>query len=169
MAKIILFLFTAVLFTQNISGQKTPAEFGQTAFFCFQHNKMDSLFKTIPSLAEISVFARELGIVQGTDAYSAFVAKYPLVVKGFRDKCYQIEADSVAYKFSWTRAHQDKIELTEKLMHTNSTPSKEVQFTVVNIYFSSGGQNFLLKFGDLHKYGSVWKPGNDVSLTIRYD
>ena len=69
---------------------------------------MDSLFKMMPSLTEISVFARELGIVEGTEAYSAFVKKYPLVIKSFRDKCYQIEADSVSYKFSWVRAHQDK-------------------------------------------------------------
>ncbi len=167
--KCMLVLFPVFLFTQKTSAQKTPAEFGATAFYCFQHNKMDSLFKMIPSLAEISVFARELGITAGTEVYTAFVNKYPLVVKGFRGRCYQIEADSASYKFSWARAHQDKIELTEKSMHTNSTPPREVQFTVVNIYFSSGAQNFLLQFGDLHQYGAVWKPGNNVSLTIKYE
>jgi hypothetical protein len=169
MSKFILFVFFVILFIQKTSGQKTPAELGTTAFYCFQHNKMDSLFKMIPSLSEISVFANELGIVQGTDAYAAFIKKYPLVIKSIRDKCYQIEADSLFYKFSWARAKLNKIELSEKAMHTNSTPAKDIQFTIVNIYFYSGGQNFLLQFGDLHKYGTVWKTGNNISLTIKYD
>jgi hypothetical protein len=169
MTKIVLFLCIGILLTPKIFSQKTPAEFGATAFYCFQHNKMDSLFKMIPTLAEISVFARELGIVEGTEAYTAFVKKYPLVIKSIRDKCYQIEADSLFYKFSWARAHQDKIELTEKAMHTNSSPAKDIQFTVVNVYFNSAGQKFLLQFGDLHRYGNVWKPGNNISLTIKYD
>jgi hypothetical protein len=130
---------------------------------------MDSLFKMFPSLAEISVFAKELGIAEGTEEYTAFVKKYPLVIKSLRDKCYQIQADSLFYKFSWARAQRDNIELTEKAMHTNSSPPKDVQFTVVNIYFNSAGQKFLLRFGDLHRYGNIWKPGNDVSLTIKYD
>jgi hypothetical protein len=169
MIKSILFAFLLLMFTPKIFCQKTPAEFGATAFYCFQHNKMDSLFRTIPSLTEISGFAKELGIVEGTDAYAGFVKKYPLVIKSFRDKCYQIEADSQSYHFSWLRARVDKIELTEKAMHTNSNPSRDVIFTVVYIYFSSGAQKFLLQFGDLHKYGALWKPGNNVSLTLKYD
>ncbi|MEJ0081981.1 MAG: hypothetical protein WDM78_13765 [Puia sp.] len=54
-------------------------------------------------------------------------------------------------------------------MHTNSSPPKDIQLTVVNIYFNSSGQKFLLQFGDLHRYGNVWKPGNNISLTIKYD
>ncbi|MEJ0081980.1 MAG: hypothetical protein WDM78_13760 [Puia sp.] len=72
------------MFAPKTFCQKTPAEFGATAFYCFQHNKMDSLFKMIPSLAEISVFGRELGIVEGTEAYTAFVKRYPLVIKKFQ-------------------------------------------------------------------------------------
>lgn len=158
-----------MIFTPKSFCQKTPAEFGAAAFYCFQHNKMDSLFKMIPTLAETSSFARELGIAEGTEAYKAFVKKYPLVVKSIRDKCYQIEADSLFYKFSWARAQRDNIELTEKTMHTNSSPAKDVQFTVVNIYFNSAGQKFLLQFGDLHHYVNVWKTGNNISLTIKYD
>ena len=169
MLKIFLSVCTLGMFTTKSFCQKTPAEFGATAFYCFQHNKMDSLFKLFPSQAEISVFAKELGIVEGTEAYAAFVRKYPLVIKSFRDKCYQIQADSLFYKFSWARAQRDHIELTEKAMHTNSSPAKDVQFTVVNIYFNSSGQKFLLQFGDLHRYGNVWKPGNNISLTIKYD
>jgi hypothetical protein len=169
MLKIFLSACALMMFSTKIFCQKTPVEFGSTAFFCFQHNKMDSLFKMIPSLADISVFARELGIVEGTGEYNAFVKKYPLVIKSIRDKCYQIEADSLFYKFSWARAQRDSIELTEKIMHTNSIPTKDVQFTVVNIYFNSAGQKFLLQFGDLHRYGNVWKTGNNISLTIKYD
>jgi hypothetical protein len=169
MLKIFLCACTLLIFTPKIFCQKTPAEFGATAFYCFQHNKVDSLFKMFPSLAEISMFAKELGIVEGTGEYAAFVKKYPLMIKSFRDKCYQVQADSLFYKFSWTRAQQTNIELTEKAMHTNSSPAKDVQFTVVNIYFNSAGQKFLLQFGDLHRYGNVWKPGNNISLTIKYD
>ena len=169
MLKIILSVSIFWICTQKTFCQKTPAEFGTTAFYCFQHNKVDSLFKMFPTLTEISMFAKELGIVEGTEAYTAFVKKYPLVIKSFRDKCYQIQADSLFYKFSWARAQRDKMDLTEKAMHTNSNPAKDVQFTVVNIYFTSAGQKFLLQFGDLHRYGNVWKPGNNVSLTIKYD
>jgi hypothetical protein len=169
MLKIVLSACTLMIFNANTFCQKTPAEFGSTAFYCFQHNKMDSLFKMIPTQAELSLFAREMGIVEGSDAYTAFVKKYPLVLKSIRDKCYQIEADSLFYKFSWARAQRDHIELTEKLMHTNGNPAKEIRFTVVNIYFNSAGQKFLLQFGDLHPYGNVWKTGNNISLTIKYD
>ena len=169
MLKIFLFACALMMFTPKTFCQKTPAEFGAAAFYCFQHNKMDSLFKMIPSLPEISVFAKELGIIEGTEAYTAFVKKYPLVIKSIRDKCYQIEADSLFYKFSWARAQRDNIELVEKTMHTNSSPAKDVQFTVVNIYFNSAGQKFLLQFGDLHRYGNIWKTGNNISLTIKYD
>jgi hypothetical protein len=169
MLKIILSAYTLLLINAKIFCQKTPAEFGATAFYCFQHNKMDSLFKMIPTLTELSLFAKEMGITEGTEAYTAFVKKYPLVIKSIRDKCYQIQADSLFYKFSWARAQRDRIELTEKSMHTNSNPAKEIQFTVVNIYFNTSGQKFLLQFGDLHRYGNVWKPGNNISLTIKYD
>jgi hypothetical protein len=169
MLKVFLCACLLWMITPKTFCQKTPDEFGATAFYCFQHNRMDSLFKMIPSLAEISVFAKDLGIVEGTEAYTAFVKKYPLVIKSIRDKCYQIQADSLFYKFSWARAQRDKIELTEKSMHTNSSPAKDVQFTVVNIYFNSSGQKFLLQFGDLHRYGNVWKPGNNISLTIKYN
>ena len=169
MLKIFLCACMLWVFTPKTFSQKTPAEFGATAFYCFQHNKVDSLFKLFPSLAEISVFAKELGIVEGTGEYTAFVKKYPLMIKSFRDKCYQIQVDSLFYKFSWARAQQINIELTEKAMHTNSSPAKDVQFTVVDIYFNSAGQKFLLRFGDLHRYGNVWKPGNNISLTIKYD
>jgi len=169
MLRIFLSACTLMILNAKTFCQKTPAEFGATAFYCFQHNKMDSLFKMIPTLAEISIFARELGIVEGTEAYTAFVKKYPLVIKSIRDKCYQIEADSLFYKFSWARAQRDNIEQKEKSMHTNNNPAKEIQFTVVNIYFNSAGQKFLLQFGDLHRYGAVWKTGNNISLTIKYD
>jgi hypothetical protein len=169
MLKIFLCACALMMFTSKTFCQKTPADFGAAAFYCFQHNRMDSLFKLIPSLPEISVFAKELGIIEGTGEYTAFVKKYPLVIKSIRDKCYQIEADSLFYKFSWTRAQRDHIELVEKSMHTNSSPAKDVQFTVVNIYFNSAGQKFLLQFGDLHRYGNVWKTGNNISLTIKYD
>ena len=169
MSKIFLCACTVLMFTSKTFCQKTPAEFGAAAFYCFQHNKMDSLFKMIPSLAEITVFAKEMGITEGTGEYNAFIKKYPLVIKSIRDKCYQIEADSLFYKFSWARAQLDKIEIAEKAMHTNSSPAKDIQFTVVNIYFNSNGQKFLLQFGDLHRYGNVWKTGNNISLTIKYD
>jgi len=169
MLKLFWSLCTLVMFNIQALCQKTPVEFGATAFYCFQHNKLDSLFKMVPTRAELSVFAREMGIVEGTDAYNAFVKKYPLVIKSIRDKCYQIQSDSLFYKFSWARAQRDHIELSEKSMHTNSNPGKEIQFTVVNIYFNSGGQKFLLQFGDLHRYGNVWKSGNNISLTIKYD
>jgi hypothetical protein len=169
MLKIILPVCALIMFTPKSFCQKTPVEFGATAFYCFQHNKMDSLFKMLPTLAELSLFAKEMGIMEGTEAYTAFVKKYPLVIKSIRDKCYQIEADSLFYKFSWARAQRDNIELSEKSMHTNSNPEKEIRFTMVNIYFSSAGQKFLLQFGDLHRYGNVWKPGNNISLTIKYD
>src|SRR5664279_5503925 len=81
MAKFVFFTCLVILCTQKTSGQKSPAEFGATAFYCFQHNKMDSLFKMIPSLSEITLLAKELGIVQGTEAYTAFIKKYPLVIK----------------------------------------------------------------------------------------
>jgi hypothetical protein len=169
MLKIVLCVCALVMFNPKSFCQKTPAEFGATAFYCFQHNKMDSLFKMIPTLTELSAFAKEMGITEGTEAYTAFVKKYPLVIKSIRDKCYQIQADSLFYKFSWSRAQRGNIELTEKSMHTNSNPAKEIQFTVVNIYFNSAGQKFLLQFGDLHRYGNIWKPGNNISLTIKYD
>ena len=169
MLKILLSTCFLMMFVPKTFCQKTPAEFGTAAFYCFQHNKMDSLFKMIPSLADVSMFARELGIMEGTEAYTAYVKKYPLVIKSIRDKCYQIEADSLFYKFSWARAQFGNIELTEKTMHTNSSPAKDVQFTVVNIYFNSAGKKFLLQFGDLHRYGNSWKPGNNISLTIKYD
>jgi hypothetical protein len=169
MSKIFLCTCILLVFTSKAFCQKTPADFGAAAFYCFQHNRMDSLFKLIPSLSEITVFAKEMGIKEGTEAYSAFIKKYPLVIKSIRDKCYQIEADSLFYKFSWARAQRNKIEMSEKAMHTNSSPAKDIQFTVVNIYFNSAGQKFLLQFGDLHRYGNVWKTGNNISLTIKYD
>jgi hypothetical protein len=169
MSKMIFFVCAIFMSATKTFPQKTPAEFGSMAFYCFQHNKMDSLFRTIPSLTDLSGFAEELGIVKGSQAYSDFQKKYPLVVKSFRDRCYQIEADSQSYHFSWSHARIDKIELSEKAMHTGNAPSKDVDFTVISIYFTSGTQKFLLKFGDLHKYMSGWKPGSDVSLTLKYD
>src|SRR5712672_2701017 len=119
MLKIFLCACVLLVFTPKTFCQKTPAEFAATAFSCFRHNTVDSLFRMFPSLAEISVFARELGIVEGTEEYTAFVKKYPLLIKSFRDKCYQIQADSLFYKFSWARAQLVNIELTEKAMHRN--------------------------------------------------
>ena len=56
MLKIFLCACILWMFTPKTFCQKTPAEFGTTAFYCFQHNTLDSLFKMFPSLAEISMF-----------------------------------------------------------------------------------------------------------------
>jgi hypothetical protein len=46
---------------------------------------------------------------------------------------------------------------------------KPVLLTGLDIYFSSKGQTYILKFGDLRQYGGVWKPGNNISLAIQYN
>ena len=68
-----LFDMLALLFTNKVHSQKTPADFGNTVFWCFQHNRMDSLFKLIPTLQDLSGFAKEMGIVEGSAAYQSFV------------------------------------------------------------------------------------------------
>jgi hypothetical protein len=168
--KIFLPLFISILFSYSaIFSQKTPTDFGAMAFWCFQHNRLDSLFGVIPTPADLSGFAKELGITEGTEAYSSFLKRYPLVIKSFKDKCYQIQRDSLEYRFSWVHARLDKLEPEQKTIIPENTPSKKpVRLTSVNISFYSGGQSYMLKFGDLHQYGSIWKPGNNLSLTIQY-
>jgi hypothetical protein len=169
MKKIIPLFISALFFNTNTFGQKTPTDFGAMAFWCFQHNRIDSLFRDIPTSADLSGFANELGITEGTEAYSSFLKRYPLVIKSFKDKCYQIQRDSLEYNFSWAHAKLDKLEQEQKTIIPENTPSKKpVTLTSVNIYFYSGGQSYLLKFGDLHQYGAIWKPGNNLSLTIQY-
>lgn len=153
----------------NSYGQKSPADFGRMAFWCFQHNRLDSLFKSIPTLADLSGFAKELGIAEGTEAYSSFIKRYPLVIKSFKDKCYQIQRDSLDCKFSWTNAKFDKMEQVEKTVSAENIPTKNiVVITGLSIYFTSMRQSYLMNFGDLHRYGGVWKPGNNLTLTIQY-
>jgi hypothetical protein len=168
--KIIIFLFILGSFlTSDLYGQKTPEDFGAMSFYCFQHNRVDSLLKLIPSLQELSGFAKELGIGEGSAAYESFLRRYPLVIKSFKEKCYQIQRDSLDYKFSWIHAKIEKVEPVQKTITPDNVPNKKtVLLTVVNIYFVSGGQSYILKFGDLHQYGEYWKPGNDISLTIQY-
>jgi len=167
---IILFFIFALLFTTKVHSQKTPADFGNTGFWCFQHNRMDSLFKLIPTVQDLSGFAKEMGIVEGSAEYQSFVNRYPLVIKSFKDKCYQIQHDSLDYKFSWINAKLEKLEPVEKTIIPDNMPNKKpVLLTGLNIYFSSKNQGYILKFGDLHQYGGVWKPGNNVSLTIQYN
>jgi len=163
-------LFISALFlTGAIYSQKTPFDFGRMAFWCFQHNRLDSLFKSIPTMPELLGFAKELGINEGTEAYSSFIKRYPLVVKSFKDKCYQIQRDSFEYKFSWANANTSKMDQLEKTVTAENSPNKNaVAMTVLSIYFTSRGQSFMLKFGDLHQYGGIWKPGNNLSLTIQY-
>jgi hypothetical protein len=169
MKMFLCFLIPVLFFHANLYSQKTPVEFGNTAFYCFQHNRLDSLFGLVPTLQELSGFAKELGIREGTEAYTAFVKRYPLVVKSFRDKCYQIQWDSLGYHFSWTHAHLENLEPIEKTVTAEGDPNKKpVSITALNIYFTSKGQSFVLKFGDLHPYNGRWKPGNDISLTIKY-
>lgn len=166
----ILSLFIPVLFfTTETSGQKTPSDFGTMAFWCFQHNRLDSLFKSIPTKDDLSRFAKELGIQEGTEAYSSIMKRYPLVTTSFKEKCYQIQRDSLEYKFSWTKAKVESVDLKEKSVVAENAPDKKpVIMTVVNINFTSGGQLYLLKFGDLHSYSGIWKPGNNLTLTIQY-
>jgi hypothetical protein len=162
-------LLSVFIFHSDVFSQKTAAEFGGTAFYCFQHDRLDSLFALIPTLPELTGFAKELGIKEGTEAYTAFVKRYPLVVKSFRDKCYQIQWDSLGYHFSWTHARLEKIEPVEKTVTAEGDPNKKpVSITALNIYFTSKNQSFVLKFGDLHSYNGRWKPGNNISLTIQY-
>lgn len=169
MKRILSPLFLGLLFIGWSNSQITPADFGSLAFWCFQHNRLDSLFRGVPSLKDLSGFAKELGIAEGTEAYSSFLKRYPLVIKSFKDKCFQIQRDSLDYKFSWTHAKLDKVEPEQKTIIPENVPSKKpVTLTSVNIYFTSRGQSFILKFGDLHQYGGVWKPGNNLSLTIQY-
>ena len=114
-------------------------------------------------------FAKELGIQEGTEAYSSIMKRYPLVTTSFKEKCYQIQRDSFEYKFSWTKAKVESVDLKEKsVVAENASNKKPVIMTVVNINFTSGGQLYLLKFGDLHSYSGIWKPGNNLTLTIQY-
>jgi hypothetical protein len=168
--KKILSLFVPALFMISVTfGQKTPVDFGAMAFWCFQHNRLDSIFMVIPTMNDLSGFAKELGIAPGTEAYSSFLNRYPLIIKSFKDKCYQIQRDSFEYKFSWVHAKLEKLEPQQKTIIPDNTPSKKpVIQTSVNIYFSSKGQVYTLKFGDLHLYTGIWKPGNNLSLTIQY-
>jgi hypothetical protein len=166
----ILFFIPALLFTSELHSQKTPADFGNTGFWCFQHNRMDSLFKMIPTIQDLSGFAKEMGIVEGSAAYQSFLNRYPLVVKSFKDKCYQIQRDSLEYKFSWTNSKLVRLEPVEKTITPENMPNKKpVLLTGLDIYFSSKGQTYILKFGDLRQYGGVWKPGNNISLAIQYN
>jgi hypothetical protein len=171
MMKMLLSLLMASLFlvTEGYA-QRTPADFGAKAFRCFQHNHVDSLLMLTPSLPELSAFAKDLGIVEGSDAYRSFIKRYPLVIQSFKDKCYQIQRDSLDYKFSWTNAKLDKVETVEKTITPDNVPNKKVvPLTAINIYFSSKGQQYILTFGDLHPYNGIWKPGNNISLTIHYE
>ena len=169
MKRILSLSILVLFFASETSGQKTPSDFGTMAFWCFQQNRLDSLFKSIPTVNDLSGFAKELGIQEGTEAYSSIIKRYPLVTTGFKEKCYQIQRDSLDYKFSWANAKIKKIELEEKsVVAENATNQKPVAMTVVNINFTSGAQLYLLKFGDLHSYSGTWKPGNNLTLTIQY-
>jgi hypothetical protein len=169
MSRILSLIFLVLFFASETSGQKTPSDFGAMAFWCFQHNRMDSLFKSIPTKDDLSRFAKELGIAEGTEAYSSIMKRYPLVTTSFKEKCYQIQRDSLEYRFSWTRAKIDKVDLEEKsVIAENALNKKPVIMTLVNINFTSGGQSYMLKFGDLHSYSGIWKPGNNLTLTIQY-
>ena len=162
--------FSAVFSISQVHSQKTPADFGKTSFWCFQHNRIDSLFTLIPTLQDLTGFAREMGILEGSPAYESFLKRYPLVVKSFRDKCFQIQRDSLDYKFSWANAKLEKLEPVEKSMTPDNTANNSsILVFGVNIYFSSKGQVYILKFADLHQYKTIWKPGNNVSLTIQYN
>lgn len=169
MKKILSLAISALFFITQLPGQKTPADFGGTAFWCFQHNRLDSLFMRIPTLADLTDFAKDLGIREGTEEYSSFTKRYPLVIKSFKEKCFQIQRDSLDYKFSWANAKLEKMEQVERAVTAENIPNgKPVVMTGLNIYFTSKGQSYILKFGDLHQYGGIWKPGNNISLTIQY-
>jgi hypothetical protein len=93
---------------------------------------------------DLSGFAKELGILEGTPAYSSIIKRYPLVTTSFKEKCYQIQRDSFDYKFSWAKAKIEKVDLGEKSVVAENAPDKKpVTMTVVNINFTSGGQSFV--------------------------
>ena len=140
MKKILTLVIPVLFLITQTQSQKTPADFGRTAFWCFQHNRLDSLFMTIPTLTDLTLFAKDLGIREGTEDYSSFIKRYPLVIKSFKDKCFQIQRDSLDYKFSWANAKLEKMDQVEKTVTAENIPNgKPVVITGLNIYFSSKG------------------------------
>jgi hypothetical protein len=167
MTKLFPILFWLTFVSSSTHGQNTPEALGQITFNCFQQNKLDSFYKLIPSVVEISEFGKQMGIDSNSEQYKQFVEQYPFVIKNFKNRCSQLLRDTIDYRFSWTFAKLDKIERSDKLLAIdNRDPnSKTVTITIIDIYFISNNKRLKLSLGDAHSYNGIWKPGNHIGIS----
>jgi len=160
-----------LLFFINASGlfaQKTPEELGENTFRYFRNNNLDSFFLLIPTMGELSTFSKSIGIDSNAQAYKEFVERYPLVINHFKNECMVIYSDSDKLGFSWVDAVLEKVVATTKeLSADKSYPGiKPPVITIINIYFLAGNKKLRLQLGDANKYNEIWKPGNNIKLTV---
>jgi hypothetical protein len=162
-------LFFLTVFCSNTFAQKTPEELGQATFYCFHQKNLDSFFKLIPSVSEILEFGRTLDIDSNSIEFKEFLSRYPLVIKRFKENCYELLTDSSNLNFSWTKARLEKVEKSEKtlLLDNTNANTKSVVLTIVDIYFISNDKKLKVTLGDANKYKGIWKPGNNIALSLQ--
>jgi hypothetical protein len=166
---IVLITSIATFCSSKSFGQKTPEELGQTTFYCFKSKNLDSLYKLIPTINEVAEFGKTLGLDSNSTEFKEFVKRYPLVIQNFKKICYDLQTDTTELNFSWTKAKLEKIEKLEKTIPIdNRKPdSKTVILTIVEIYFTSNDKKLKLTLGDANAYSAIWKPGNNITLTMQ--
>ena len=59
---VLLSLFVSTLSVTNIYGQKTPDDLGRITFHYFKSNNLDSLYRLIPSLTELSEYGKKMAL-----------------------------------------------------------------------------------------------------------
>ena len=166
---IVLITFIGAFCSSKSFGQKTPEALGQTTFYCFKSNNLDSLYKLIPTINEVAELGKTIGIDSNSTEFNAFVKRYPLVIQNFKKKCYDLQTDTTELNFSWTIAKLEKIEKLEKTIPIDNrkADSKTVILTIVEIYFTSNNKKLKLTLGDANAYNAIWKLGNTINLTVQ--
>jgi hypothetical protein len=146
MKMIILFFIPALFLTSKVHSQKTPADFGNTGFWCFSITVW-TVFKTDSLPAGFIRFCKRDGDRGRLLGVPVFLTGIPGSQK-FYDKCYQIQHDSPEYKFSWINAKLENWNPWKRPLYSDNMPNKKpVLLTGLNIYFSSKGQIYIPKFG----------------------
>lgn len=160
-----LLLLLAVTSTQ-LSAQKTVEELGRSTFRHFKNNHLDSFYALKPTLADLTEFARTMGIDSNSSQYKAFLVEYPNVINRFRERCAELRADTAQLGLRWKDARLEKVDsrTTQIPLNNRDGNSKTVTITIVDILFVSNQKRYQLTLGDAFNYQGIWKPGNNIDL-----
>jgi hypothetical protein len=161
----ILFLLSVLVAAPAFS-QHTAMSLGQMTFKYFKENRMDKFFTLIPTIHEMGEFGKSLGFDSSSVPYKNFLEQYPLVIKTFKRKCVNIEADTAGLNVNWSAAQLVKVDTAEKTIPVNNrtNANRTIKLTIISIHFTSNKKEFVLQLGDAREYNGIWKPGNNIKI-----